>query len=71
MSINLGAAIGLLITNIIQGESKQTVEAEKLGFICPSVFAFLNILMWLFLVKHDSFYHLLEKGKEEEAFIFF
>jgi hypothetical protein len=48
-------------------EKVSTTTAWRYGFIAPGIFALLNILQWTCLLRRDSLYFLLEKGKEAEA----
>jgi hypothetical protein len=49
-------------------EKVSTTTNWRYGFLAPGVFAVFNILQWTLLLRRDSLYFLMDKGREEDAF---
>lgn len=70
-SVNLGIVIGLLITNVIQGESLPPITDElavmttqwwRLGFGFPVVNSLLSFIFCISIAKKDTIYFLMDEG---------
>lgn len=70
-SVNLGIVVGLLITNVIQGESLppldniiavQTTQLWRIGFGFPVINSLASILCCLLIAKKDTIYFLMDEG---------
>lgn len=70
-SVNLGIVIGLLVTNVIQGESLPPITDElavmttqwwRLGFGFPVVNSLLSFVCCLVIAKKDTVYFLMDEG---------
>jgi len=73
--VNLGIVTGLLITNVIQGESLPPVSKDaagnylpvpntdwwRFGFLFPVVNSILSILSCIIIAKKDSIFYLMDK----------
>lgn len=46
-------------------------RAWWIGFSAPGVVALLSMLMWKFLIRHDSIFYLVDKHREYEGFTHF
>lgn len=75
-SVNLGIVIGLLITNIIQGESLpvisdipavMTTQWWRFGFLFPIVNSLVSFACCMCLAKKDSIYFLMDEGDLDGA----
>lgn len=75
-SVNTGIVTGILVTTLIQGFSMPNIDdtdkvdsttSWRIGFLSPGLFAVVNILQWVFLIRRDSLYFLIDKNEEESA----
>lgn len=44
-----------------------TSDSWWIGFAAPAVFALLNIVMWIVLLKKDSLFFSIEQGSDDDA----
>lgn len=75
-AINTGIVMFLFITACIQGQTLPGFQDEeeiavttgwRYGFIAPGIVAILNSMMWICLIRYDSLYFLIEKGRDKDA----